>query len=166
MSSRGPGQHCPAKGYASRGLSISILTLDFPLHHELPIQGDFAHQGTRDSVRRRFWFSTRSCYWFLVGRGQGCWKSSYRAKLPPQCQQGLRLRWRVLVLHQGHHCAGQASRQTQVFGKEAASDPKSFPRIWPLLEVNKKVSGSTSQTRRQTRGEALKIHNISVRNTF
>lgn len=53
-----------------------------------------------------------------------------------------------------------------MFGEEAASDPESFPRVWPLLEVSKKVPGSTSQSARQTRSEALKIHNISVRNTF
>lgn len=42
MSSQGLGQGCSNKGYASWGLSVSILALDFPLHHELPIQGDFA----------------------------------------------------------------------------------------------------------------------------
>lgn len=42
MSSQGLGRGCSNKGYASWGLSVSILALDFPLHHELPIQGDFA----------------------------------------------------------------------------------------------------------------------------
>ena len=45
MSSQGLGQGCSNKGYASWGLSISILALDFPLHHELLIQGDFAPPG-------------------------------------------------------------------------------------------------------------------------
>lgn len=71
-----------------------------------------------------------------------------------------------LALHQGCHCLGKTSRWIEVFGEEAASDPESFPRVWPLLEVSKKVPGSTSQSARQTRSEALKIHNISVRNTF